>query len=304
MTINNKHAIWIEKYRPQKIDDLILPQTYLDKFKNYLKSPSNILLCSINPGTGKTSTVNAIINEGEFEGLFINASLENGIDVLRGKIVQFASTESFDGKPKIVVLDECDNLTEAAQKSIRGIIEETAVNCRFILTCNYINNIIPAVQNRFEIYNFDDIHTKNRKELITKAFNLLIEILHNEKVTFKQEDLIEVIKNYYPSIRGMIACLQKSNFNNELELDIQNDDNFLELIDYIKKKDFQNVMKIIYGLTNADKFYEYAFKKLEVPNQNKPQLIIALAKYQYQSAFARDKNLNLAACIMEIAGLI
>lgn len=304
MTINNKHDIWVERYRPQKIDDLILPEKYLNKFKDFIKNPSNILLSSINPGTGKTSTMNALIKEGNFESLFINASLENGIDVLRGKIIQFAASESFDGKPKIVILDECDQFTDSAQGALRGIIEEFASNCRFILTCNYITKIIPAIVNRFEVYDFDEVLDRNKQELVPKIFNYLKEILENEKVQFSQEDLVNVIKNYYPSIRGMVACLQKSNFNNVLSLDIQKDSDFSEIIEFVKKRDFDKLMKTVYSLTNADKFYEFAFRKLEIPNQNKPQTYIILAKYQYQSAFSRDKNLNLAACLMEIASLL
>ena len=304
MTINNKHDIWVERYRPQKIDDLILPEKYLNKFKDFIKNPSNILLSSINPGTGKTSTMNALIKEGNFESLFINASLENGIDVLRGKIIQFAASESFDGKPKIVILDECDQFTDSAQGALRGIIEEFASNCRFILTCNYITKIVPAIVNRFEVYDFDEVLDRNKQELVPKIFNYLKEILENEKVQFSQEDLVNVIKNYYPSIRGMVACLQKSNFNNVLSLDIQKDSDFSEIIEFVKKRDFDKLMKTVYSLTNADKFYEFAFRKLEIPNQNKPQAYIILAKYQYQSAFSRDKNLNLAACLMEIASLL
>lgn len=304
MTINNKHDIWVERYRPQKIDDLILPEKYLNKFKDFIINPSNILLSSINPGTGKTSTMNALIKEGNFESLFINASLENGIDVLRGKIIQFAASESFDGKPKIVILDECDQFTDSAQGALRGIIEEFASNCRFILTCNYITKIVPAIVNRFEVYDFDEVLDRNKQELVPKIFNYLKEILENEKVQFSQEDLVNVIKNYYPSIRGMVACLQKSNFNNVLSLDIQKDSDFSEIIEFVKKRDFDKLMKTVYSLTNADKFYEFAFRKLEIPNQNKPQTYIILAKYQYQSAFSRDKNLNLAACLMEIASLL
>lgn len=304
MTINNKHDIWVERYRPQKIDDLILPEKYLSKFKDFIKNPSNILLSSINPGTGKTSTMNALIKEGNFESLFINASLENGIDVLRGKIIQFAASESFDGKPKIVILDECDQFTDSAQGALRGIIEEFASNCRFILTCNYITKIVPAIVNRFEVYDFDEVLDRNKQELVPKIFNYLKEILENEKVQFSQEDLVNVIKNYYPSIRGMVACLQKSNFNNVLSLDIQKDSDFSEIVEFVKKRDFDKLMKTVYSLTNADKFYEFAFRKLEIPNQNKPQTYIILAKYQYQSAFSRDKNLNLAACLMEIASLL
>ncbi|EKN8003669.1 AAA family ATPase [Campylobacter coli] len=304
MTIDLKHDIWVEKYRPQKIDDLILPNVYLDKFRKYIEKPSNILLSSVNPGTGKTSTAQAIIKEGNFESLYINASLESGIDTMRSKILQFASTESFDGKPKIVLADEFDYFGQNGQAAARALIEEVAANCRFILTCNYVSNIMPPIVNRFEVFDFDAVHASNKQELVQKAFNLLKEILDNEKVSYTNEDLVNIIKNYYPSIRGMIACLQKCNFNNKLILDIQKDSDFEGLIDLIRSRNFDNLMKVIYGLTNPDAFYEYAFKKLDIQNSNKPQAIIILAKYQYQSTFARDRNLNLAACIMELAPLL
>lgn len=303
MTINSNHDIWVEKYRPAKVEDLILPEKYQIKFKEYLKSPSNILLSSLNPGTGKTSVATALVKEGCFESIFINASLENGIDTLRGKIQHFASTESFDGKPKIVVLDEIDNYTESAQSALRGFIEEFSVNCRFILTCNYTTKLIPAIINRFETYNFDEIFNDNIKEIIPKISNLLKLILENENIQYNQDDINNIIKNYYPSIRGMIGCLQKSSFQNILNLNIQKDTDFTEIINFVKARDFDNLIKNVYKLTNADKFYEFAFKKLDCSNKNKPNMLIILAKYQYQSAFCRDKNLNLAACLMELAPL-
>lgn len=307
MEFDKRHDIWVEKYRPKRIRDLILPEKYLKKFEEYAKNPTNILMVSLNPGTGKTSTLNAIIKETGTESLFINASLENGIDTLRGKISQFASTESLNGKPKIVVLDEADALTTNVQSGLRGALEEFSLNCRFIITCNYITNIIPPIVNRFEVIDFDQIFSSEIKEIIPRINERLQFILNTEGVKYEPQDLINVIKNYYPSIRGMINELQKSVFDNKLDLRIQKDSDFSHIIELIRKRNFEELMKAVYSLTNADRFYEFIFKNLnnlDIQVQNRPKVIVIVAKYQYQNAFVRDKNLNLGACLVELANLI
>ena len=150
MLINKNETIWYEKYRPQQIKDLIITDDIRAKLQHQVDSRqiTNMLFCSETPGTGKTSTVNAIVRESSIESLFINASLENGIDTLRGKIKQFASACSFNGDRRLVILDESDNFSENFQAAFRGIIEEFSSNCSFIMTCNYVNKIIPKILQR------------------------------------------------------------------------------------------------------------------------------------------------------------
>ena len=305
MIINDKEFIWVEKYRPQGVDDLILPSKIKQKLKSFVKEPCNILLASTTPGTGKTSVANAIIKESKCEALFLNASLERGIDTLRGKIYQFASTQSYDGSTKIVVLDECDNYSQDSQSALRGFIEEFSSNCRFILTCNYASKIIEPILNRFEVYDFDSVFS-NPNELIPQIYERLEYILNNESIKFEKSDLIKVIKNQYPSIRGMIMTLQKCSNDGELNVDsVSKDSDFSKLFDFVKKKDFEGIIKFIYSLNNASGFYSFAFKHiLDSVYSKKSQIIMILAKYQDLDIRVRDKNLNLAACIMELAPLI
>lgn len=304
MLINENHQIWYEKYRPQRVEDLILPQYYIDTFKNWIKRPTHILLSSITPGTGKTSTMNALIKESGMESLFINASLDTGIDVLRGRIMHFASTESLNGMKKVVVLDESENFNQnSAQPALRGFIEEFSSNCVFIMTCNYLSNIIEPIRNRFEIYDFDKIIQDNAKELLPKIFERLKFILTNEKIEFKESDIIETIKSCYPSFRDMIGTLSKCSKTGTLILQISRDEDFDNLIKLIGAKDFEGVVKASYSISNADGFYSWLFTNLKKYKANS-QALLTIAKYQYQNAFARDKNLNLCACCVELMNIL
>ena len=303
MKINENHQIWYEKYRPQLVEDLVLPNHYTKVFKSWIQNPTHILLASITPGTGKTSTMNALIRESDMESLFINASLDTGIDVLRSKIMQFASTESLNGKKKVVILDEADNFNaNSSQPALRGLIEEFSINCVFILTCNYLSNIIEPIRNRFEIYDFDKIIQDNSKEIIPLIFNRLKFILDNEKITYKDSDIIDTIKACYPSFREMIGTLSKCSKTGTLILQVSKDSDFQTLVEYIVKKDYESILKQCYQISNCEGFYSWLFNDIK-KIKSKPQVILTIAKYQYQNAFARDKNLNLAACCAELMNI-
>ncbi len=296
MLINDKEKIWYEKYRPQRVKDLILPERFIKKFTEYLENPTHILLLSVTPGTGKTSLVNAIVKESQRETIFINASKDTSIDIVRGRILQFASTEALDSRSKIVVLDEVDGF--AGQAALRGLIEEFSSNCSFILTANYKAKILEPIINRCETYDFDLI--SNEKEaLIPQIYNRLKFILDNEKISYQDTDILTIIKNFYPSIRQMIGELQKSVFENKIVLQLSNNEDFVKLYTFIVKKDYENCIKLIYSLTNPDGFYSWCFNKMKESKVN-PKVVLILAKYQYQNAFSRDKNLNLCACVTEI----
>lgn len=305
MVINESQNIWYEKYRPQRVEDLILPKEYIEKFKAFVSEPRHILLTSVTPGTGKTSTLNAIIKESGVESLFVNASLDTGVDVLRGRIHQFASTESVDGRKRIVVLDEIDNATSAMQAALRGFLEEFSVNCVFILTCNYKSKILPPIVNRCECYDFDDIF-RDAQTLIPLIFERLTFILNNEKISFENADVVETIRGYYPSIREMVGVLQKSvvlkDNKKSLDLKVSKYEEFDDLFTKIQSKDFEGMTKQIQVFTNPDGFYTWLYKKIRTL-KNPSQALIIIAKYQYQNAFVRDHNLNLAACCAELMNL-
>lgn len=305
MLINNKEHIWAEKYRPQRIEDMILPNDLKQKINTNIEQLGNMLLCSETPGTGKTSLVNAILRQSKLEALFINASLENGIETLRGKITSFASQCSFDGRIKVVVLDECDHLTDLAQGGFRGVLEEFSRNCRFILTCNYKNKIIEPIRNRLEIYDFDSINKS--PEIVKEIFNRLKFILDTENVTYEDQQLVDIIRTFNPSIREMVMFMQKSTINNKLiikEGDLLKADGFGYIIDLVKNKNFEEMVKECYKITSPDSFYTWVFKNINNFGTKKPQIILTVAKYQDMSSRVRDKNLNLCACLTEMVSLV
>lgn len=304
MIINDKEIIWAEKYRPQRIEDLILPDEYLKKFKTMLENPKNVLLVSSNPGLGKTSTANAIVKESGMESLYINASLESSIDVLRGKVKQFASTSSFDGRKKIVIYDEFDGFSDQAFSGLRSSIEEFSSNCLFIATCNYMNKIPEPIVNRFEVYDFDKIFEYNKNIIFKKIVIKLIQILKNENIEFNQEDIVKLVDLKYPSIRGMLIMLQSNMIDNKLQLsEITLKDTYQDLLDLMKSRNFELMIKKVYEIVNPDGFYTWLFNHIDKVSQ-KSQVILTIAKYQFQSANVRDKNLNLGACCVELAALI
>lgn len=299
MQVQDNHQIWYEKYRPQRIDDLVLPESLKTQLKDFLENPYHILLHSQTPGTGKTSTVNAIIKEGGFEALFINASLENGIDTLRSKVIQFATTQSVNDKDRIVVLDEIDNQSQSAANALRGVIEEVSKNCKFIATCNYPSKIPQPIVNRFSIFDYDKIYS-DTSTMIPLIYKRLEFILNYEKVEFTPEDIKNTIKATYPSFRDAIGSLQKSVVNNKIELQVDVFAEFSDILDAIRAKDYTKLIQSTYKIANVDGFYSWGFSKVNNLSGINPEIYVILAKYQYQGAFARDQKLNLVACCTEI----
>lgn len=307
MNYNKNETIWMERYRPQKVQDIILPSLMKNKFQKYADNEDipNLLLNSSKPGTGKTSTAHALIKEINGEALFINASMENGIDLLRSKITKFASTVSFDDKLKIIVLDEADALQPGAQDAFRGVIEAFSDNCRFILTCNYAEKLLDPIKNRLEIYDFDNL---NKQEMVKPIFERLKAILENENITYNPKDLVPIINTYYPSIRSMIGALQKFSSTGTFILDndeLDGSNKYLEIIELIKSKDFISTINKINDLASPTNMYTYMYKNLNLFSQNVlPKLVITIAKYQFQDASVRDKSLNMSACATEIMSLL
>lgn len=302
ISVNKDQTIWMEKYRPMSTTDLVLPDLIKNKFKQYAANEDipNLGLWSNNPGTGKTSTATALIKEINGEALFINASMDNGIDLLRSQISNFASTESFDGKLKIVVLDEVDNLSQAAQFAFRSLIETFSNNCRFILTGNFKEKMLEPLLDRLENYDFNNF---DKKEMVKPIFERLKAVLENEKVTFEPKDLVPIINTYYPSIRSMVGALQKFSSTGTLVVnqgDLDNQDEYNKIVETVQAKNFNEMINLVNELTSPDNMYTYIYKTISSWGNNMPKVVMICAKYQFQSATVRDKNLNLAACLTEI----
>lgn len=297
-------SVFYKKYEPQTVEDLVLPNELKVKLQKFVQSQNmpHLLLCSDTPGTGKSATSNAILKDINGEALWINASMDNGIDVLRGKIKSFASTASFDDNVKVVVMDEFDHMSQNAQAAFRGFLDEFGDNCKFIFTCNYKDKIIEPLLNRLQIIDYNSF---DKQEMVRPIFERLKFILENENIQFDPKDLVPVINTYYPSIRNMIGSLQKITVDgvfkaSESELD---DLSAMDkLMNLVAPSTFNEMIEEVNKLSSPDNAYTFMYKNVSkyFPANNIPQVIVIIAKYQHMSASVRDKNLNLAAALTEL----
>lgn len=300
------HYLWVEKYRPKKIEDCILPQEQKDLFHQIIQRGDiqNMLLCG-SAGTGKTTVARALCEELDSDYIIINGSEESGIDVLRTKIKQFASTVSFSGNTKVVILDEADYLNpNSTQPALRGFIEEFAGNCRFIFTCNYKNRIIPPLHSRCAVVEFK-IPNKEKPKVAASFFNRLKYILTEEKVSFDQKVLAHFVEKHFPDFRRSLNELQKYSHSGNIDEGILvniTESNIRELVDSLKEKDWKRMRSWV--VNNLDNDPVALFRKIYdtlVPLTTQvPQLVLTIADYQYKSAFVSDQEINLVACLTEI----
>lgn len=267
-----------------------------------------MLLCG-TAGTGKTTIARALCEELGCDYLLINGSEESGIDVLRTKIKQFASTISFSGKTKVVILDEADYLNpNSTQPALRGFIEEFSDNCRFIFTCNYKNRIIPALHSRCAVIEFK-IQKSDKQKIATHFFNSVIDILTKEKIEFDKKVVARVVEKHFPDFRRTLNELQKysqTGFIDEgIFVDVS-DANIKELVATVKSKDWKKMREWV--VNNSDNDPQVMFRKIYeafIPITNQvPQLVLTIADYQYKSAFVNDQEINLVACLTEIMASI
>lgn len=305
MKINENEFVWVEKYRPQNLDDIIIPKTIKAIFKGYIDSNKvpNLLLTSNSAGLGKTSIAKILVNETKGDLLFLNGNLDTGIDVMRSRVIDFCSSVSIDDNPKFLLIDEAENLTPLAGNSLKALLE-SFTNITFIFTANFVNKLPEPIRNRLQHYDFDDIYFRNKQEIGKEILKRLIFILQNENITFNKEDLPKVVKAHYPSVRGMIHALQKMSSNGELILsDVLHEGSniFNTLVETIKEKDFNKMRSTTANVLDCGGFYEFMFKNLDLlVDESKPHAILTLAKYQSMDSVARDKEITLSACCVEL----
>lgn len=305
--IDTSKSVFYERYKPACIEDLIIPLEIKSKLLSYVKTQDipNIGMFSSNPGTGKSSTAHAIIKEINGEALWINASMEKGIDILRGKVQKFASQASFDDNIKIVVMDEFDHFSKDGQAAFRGFIDEFSANCRFIFTGNYKEKIIQPLLDRLEVYDFN---TFSKEDMIKPIFERLKFILDNEQIQYNPKDLVPVINTYYPRIRSMIGAIQKFSKDgtfkvNENELDDVNV--FDKVMQFVNPSSYTDMITEINKLNGPDNMYSFLYNNAAkyFKSEQYPQIVLIIAKYQHMADSVRDKNLNLAACLTELMRL-
>lgn len=310
MLYDENEFLWVEKYRPQKLDDCIIPEETKAQLKEFVAKGEiqNLLFCG-SAGIGKTTVAKALCNELQADVLFINASMENGIDVLRTKIQSFASTVSFSGNIKVVILDEADYANpQSFQPALRGFMEEFSQNCRFILTCNFKNRVIQPLHSRCNVIEFK-IPNAQKPVLATKFLKRAVEILKNEGIEYDTKVVSQLIIKSFPDFRKVLNQLQRYSASGKIDEGIlvnMQEANLTALVKTLKEKDWRAMRQWV--ANNEDQeigaLYRSIFDELVDKVNEPPQLVLIIADYSYKSAFAVDQTINLAACLTEIMATI
>ena len=300
--------LWVEKYRPQNINDCVLPESLKATFKQYIaQGELPHFLLSGTAGVGKTTVAKALCNEIGAEYIMINGSEESGIDTLRTKIKGFASTVSLTDSPKIVIIDEADYLqANSTQPALRSFIEEFSANCRFIFTCNFKNRILEAIHSRCACIDFK-IDNKDKQVLLGLFFKRATQILKQENVDFDQKVVAELITKHFPDYRRVLNELQRYSVSGKIDSGIlvnMSQESFKDLIKLMKEKDFTTVRKWVGKNSDSDTvalFRElYDNSVTYMAPESIPSLVLVLADYQYKAAFVADHELNIMAALTEV----
>lgn len=302
--------LWVEQYRPQTIDECILPDNTKETFKQFVKKGEipNLLLAG-PPGVGKTTVAKALCLELGVDYYYINGSDEGRfLDTVRNQAKNFASTVSItsDAKHKVIIIDEADNTGNDVQLLLRANIEQFSSNCRFIFTCNYKNKIIEPLHSRCAVIEFS-LRGKDKSKLAGEFLQRLEVILDENLVSYDEKVLIQLVKNYFPDWRRVLNECQRYSAGGKIDsgiLTMFSDVAVNDLINNLKCKKFNDVRKWVVSNLDNDastilrKIYDACYEKLTPASI--PIAILIVAKYQYQSAFVADQEINLLAALTEI----
>ena len=301
-----EHFLWTEKYRPKTISDCILPERLKESFQQYVnqKQIPNLLLAG-GAGIGKTTVAKALCNEVGCDFMVLNGSDENGVDVIRVKVKNYASSMSLAGGRKVIIIDEADYLSPNAQACLRNAIEEFAANCSFIFTCNYKNKIIDPLHSRCSVIDFG-LKNGEKQKMASAFFKRIQLILETEKVEYDDKVIAELIKKHFPDFRRAINELQRYSKLGKIDVGVLSqigDLSITQIVKFMKDKDFTSVRKWaatteIDSTTLFRKLYDSLYDILKPSSI--PGVVIVLADYQYKQAFVADQEINIVACLTEI----
>jgi DNA polymerase III delta prime subunit len=299
--------LWVEAYRPQTIKDCILPERLKKPFQEYVnqKNIPNLIL-SGGAGVGKTTVAKALCEEVGCDYMVINGSDESGIDVFRNKIKTYASSMSFSGGRKVIIIDEADYLNpNSTQPALRNAIEEFSDNCSFIFTCNFKQRIIDPLHSRCAVIDFA-LKGNEKTQMAGQFFKRLQSILKNENVEYDDKVLVELVKKHFPDFRRTINELQRYSKFGKIDVNILTqigDVAITEIVKFLKEKDFRSIRSWVASndvdpTTLYRKLYDALYEVLQP--QSIPQAVIILADYQYKQAFVADQEINTVACLTEL----
>lgn len=299
-----KHSLWIEKFRPQTLDQYVGNDAVKTRISHCIET-NDIphFIFAGTAGTGKTSLAKLIVNNLKCDFIYLNASDENGIDVIRDKVKAFASSATFN-PIKIVILDEASYLTKPAQEALKFIIEEYSANTRFILTCNYIEMIVESLQSRLE---YHKIIPPSKKEV---AKHLCVNILEVEGIEYDINDIVKLINQFYPDIRSIIKCLQAGTVKKKYSFNEISMNWFVKITDILKKptKDSWLQLRQIVLEAQVDDYQpliKHLFDNISVyGNSHEAEITVELDEAQWRSRSVPDKEINIAALLSKILTIL
>lgn len=302
--MNSYDFLWVEKYRPKTLQDIVLNDETRTFFSSLSDETPHIMLWG-SPGTGKTTLAKLVVNDIlKCQYLYINASDENGVDTIRNKVISFSQIRSFDGKKKVVILDESDGLTNEGQRILRNVMEEYAENTRFILTANYFNKIIEPIRSRCLLFNL--------KPTISDVLKRCVYILNQENVEIDDKDnLLVFIEKRYPDLRRIINDLQKYSIDKKFDLNNgSNITNFaIEVFrSLLKKEDVLTIRKNVIEKENLfDANYQNLLKECfdliyqsKLEDKKKKSVLVEIGEYMYRDNFVLDHEINFFCCLLAI----